>query len=326
MSSIIILIIISAVISFSAFFIFSRLRSSRTGLIIAGAAFSALAGISIFMARAAVLFLLLFIVFLIVYYIYRNRAHKKRLVITIASITAAILILPALLSINEKNRLPVMMKADKTFIMNVNETKNDFGTTIRLNKALMDLKRISASYSVKGEEKVVGIELKKDPGDENPLKAMPGLWIGGKLFYENSSFSMPYDDDIFLENIHVLFYLSNGESIDFQLRDTKGVKNQVEVIPLNKNLKYGDMDVKLHSFYRGLNYSWVTFNSSANPDSLEVKLIADGIASKNGSSSWAGGGSGFTSECSFDPVASGEKIQLKIKDTSSGKEDTIDIK
>jgi hypothetical protein len=259
------------------------------------------------------------------YIIYKNRSDRKKF-LKVTAIPAAVIVgLIVLLNIYESSRLPVVSGDLKPYTMEIKEVKKITGKAIELKKAILDLKRVSASYSVWGREKVVAVELKKNLDDQKPLNEMTGLWIGKRLFHDYASFGMSYNSEEILDPVYIIFYLSNGQSVPFEIRDKANVKNSVKVINVDKTIEYNSCSIKFTRFNKGLEWSWLGFEANFQPSGVTVKLLVDGKEVQDGNRAWAGGGDRFEGSFSFKPV-NADKVQIKVINEGLNRVDYIDIK
>jgi hypothetical protein len=262
---------------------------------------------------------------LIWYMVYVNRGDRKSLIKAISITLCAALSFSIVLNTIAVNAFPVSMKVPKSYIMDLNESKSIDGTTIKLKKVLLDLNSISASYSVKGNEKVVAIELKKNPEDDAAINKCTGLWVGRKTLAEHSFVGMSYDGSSFMDHQYLVFYLSSGNSIPFEIVDKAGVRDKVDTVNIDRTIKYGSSYIKLVKFNKGLNYSAIGFESNFNPrNDIELTIITGNSEVKSGPSSWGSDGSIYQGSFSFEPV-SGGNIRIKIDNKSLNKQDIIEL-
>ena len=117
-----------------------------------------------------------------------------------------------------------MLKADKSYILDVSQVKNSGSTSIKLKKAFMDLQNINVTYSVSGTEKVVAIELKRNLNDEKTINKVTGLWVGRRWLSEHSLIGMSYYSDGFIDPLFLVFHMSDGQNAAFEIRDRVGIK------------------------------------------------------------------------------------------------------
>lgn len=270
------------------------------------------------------LFLLLFLT-IIVFSVLSNKGDKVKL-LKILGTTGIIIILFIFIGIYNSNRMPIMSKASKPYIMDVNDAKTSRDTTIKLKKAFLDLNTINATYSVRGHEKVVAIEAKHSPDDTKTLGQCTGLWVGSRLIPESSSIGFSYNSNDFIDPIYLVFYLSDGSNVSFEIKDKVHARDAVKVVSINKKIDYNGSYMEIIKFSKGLNYSSIGFKANFNPrrDTFEVKLIVDGSEIGIGSSGWSGGGSEYQGSFNFDPV-NGDNVKLKVLNRELNKEDVIDI-
>jgi hypothetical protein len=273
-----------------------------------------------------ILIILLCVLFFIGYGIYKSRNNRVELMKKCGVIIIAVLaIYLGFLFLCQNTDITNIKKSSKPYIMYINETKSMSGTHIKLHKVFMDLLNLQATYSVWGNKKVVAIELKKNPEDIDTLATMPGLWVGRRIIPQYLSFSTSYSYKAsdFVAPIYIIFYLSDGKSISFEIEDKMDVKSKVKIIDIDKTIKFDNSNIKFTKAYKGLNYSSVIYESDFMPSNLEITIV-DGDTTTNKSPGWSGSGNKYSGDIWFDPIKS-EKIQIKVKDKYSNKENTIDI-
>jgi len=253
------------------------------------------------------------------------RHDKLKLLKVGSAALVAVLGLITISNVYAANRMPIILKAPESYIVEYNETKNVSDTEIKLKKVLLDLGSINATYSVRGREKVVGIELKKALEDITPIADAPGLWVGGKAFPAHEFIGMSYESKEIVTPLYLVFYLSNGDSAAFEIIDRAKAASAVKTVNINKTLNYGDNYINFTYFLKGLNYTAVAFESNFNPrDQVEIKLTADGVEIEEASSGWFGSGTVYQGSFGFDPI-NAHKVQLKITNFTLNRVDIIDI-
>lgn len=257
-------------------------------------------------------------------FVYRD--NKANVFKAAGVVITIILIFFVSLNIYFSNRMPIILKDSESYIMNVNEAKSNKDTNVKLKKVFMDLNSINMTYWVSGKEKVVAVELKRNPDDSKPINKFTGLWVGGRILPESSFVGMSYASDEFISPIYAVFYLSDGSSIPFEIRDRANVKDSVRIVSINKTLDYNGSTLTLNKFYKGLNYSSVGFKANFSPSSeiIDMKLLVNGSEMKEGSHGWSGGGDYFTGSFGFDPVSS-ESIKLKVINKQLNRTDIIEL-
>lgn len=272
------------------------------------------------------LFILLAVIIILGFWIFGSRKNGigmvKKCVVAFAVFLAFYFIY---MLANQNLNVPNVKEALKPYVMNVNETKSVSGTQIKLYKVFMDLFSLQASYSVCGGEKVVGIELKRAPEDIEALSSMTGLWVGRRILPEYSNFGISYENKAngFIDPVYIVFYLSDGKSIIFEVKDRKGVKNLVKVVDVNRLIKFGDSSIRFTKAYKGLNYFSLEYEADFMPSNLEV-TVNDGGKSVKVDPNWSGGGDQYVGYVWMDTVKSG-KLEIKVRDKASGKEDVIEV-
>jgi len=319
MSNIIVISVLTAIMAISGFLIYKSRGNIKNAL------FAVSPSLIILGLLTGIKFLLLSVVFIMCILIYLNWGNRGGMFKTLCITTILILVFKAALNIYGSSRMPIMLKASPSYIMDINQVKSSGGTIVKLKKVLMDRNSINVTYSVWGKEKVVALELKRNLNDEKPISEIPGLWVGGKILREHSFIGLSYDSKEFIDTLYLVFHLSDGSSVAFEVKDNANVGKVVSVIDINNTISYGGSSIKFGKFYRGLNYSSLSFESNFNPkDVIEISLIAEGGEIKKGGSSWSGDGTKYGGSYGFDPV-NADKLKIKIKNFILNKEDTIDV-
>lgn len=279
------------------------------------------------MANIIILLIFLILIVTIGWVIYKFKDNKVSIFKFLAAVFTIILILVISLNIYDSNRMPIILKASRSYIMDVNETKTSSGTTIKVKKILLDLNNINATYSVGGKEKVVAIEAKENLDDGKPLNQFAGLWVGSSFIPENSFIGFSYRSDTFIDPIYLVFYLSNGEEVPFEIQDRAHVKDTVRIIDLNETIDCEGSYLKLISFNKGINYSSIYFKSNFSPngDIIDVRLIMDGVELDKGTSGFSGGGGEYEGAFSFGPV-NGNTAEIRVINKTLNKENTFHVK
>lgn len=255
--------------------------------------------------------------------------ERKAAFIRISIIAAIILAGKILLSFSVSERLPVPMgsKYDNKYVINLNKVmRSNSGTRVKINKVFLDLKQVSLTLGVKGKDKLVALELKKDPMDEKPLQKMQGQWLGGRWSYEYSGYGMPINEDYFIDPLYIVCYLSNGEELTFEIQDVKNVKDKTEFIKIDKTIEIDGRKLMIESLTRAMNYTSVAAKSEGSLPEMEVSIISsNNLESEKGSGSWSGGGANYNYSFSFKPIEDG-KITIKIAIKGSDKVYLVDVK
>ncbi len=257
-------------------------------------------------------------------WLYKAREHRGKLVKRGVLLLSVVVLASALCwgyyRMAGISGLPENAKAN---LIHLNESRRADGTTVRLNEVFMDLFTLAADYSVWGRDKVVAIELKKGPEDISTIAAMAGLWCGGGIIPEKQSFSMSYKAEEFVDPVFIVFYLSNGESISFEVKDRTNVKGKVKVINIGKTISDEGRNITVTRFCKGIGYSALLFEADFMPSTIDFE-IADGDSVVDKKASWSGGGSKYTGSVYFDPVKS-DRLKITVKKDSEHKADTIEL-
>jgi len=266
------------------------------------------------------------ILFFICYWIYGSRGNRSMLIkkVTLSVIAVLVIFLGNLL-LHPQSGISNLKDSTKPYVIERNETKSMDGTHIKLNQVFLDLLNLQAAYSVRGKSKVVAIELKRKPEDVEALGEITGLWTGGRILSEYSIFGINYkrNADEFVDPVFVVFYLSDGGSIYFEVKDEMKVKSKVGVVSIDKEIRFDDSIFKLSKAYFGLNYSSISFDSNFMPTNIAVTII-DGDTTVTRNPGWSGGGNKYCGDIWFDPVKS-DKLQIIVKDEISNKENILGI-
>lgn len=276
------------------------------------------------------LVIILSIAFVVIGSIVKNMrsGNRKTAIIKIGVIAAVILGGKMLLNFSAAGDLPVPMgnKYDQNYVVNLNKVQeSSSGTKVKINKVLLDLKQVSLTMGVKGKDKLVAIELKKNLSDEIPMKKMQGQWLGNRWSYEYNGYGMPYNEDYFIDPLYIVCYLSNGEELTFEIQDVKDVKRKTEFIKVNKTIENEGRKLTIESVTRAMNYTIVSAKSVGRFGEMEGSIIYNNKESERTSPSWAGGGSNYDYDFSFKPIEDGS-ITIKITMKDSDKVYLIEVK
>lgn len=280
---------------------------------------------SVILRLATILVLLVLMVTLIYKFIKVLRADfrenkLKMLVIKIA--TLVIVISSFNYMINSRNgwNIPSVDKQYKKFVINLKVEKSSGDTKIRINHVLMDFNKLSFNVGVKGKDKLVAVEVKKNLQDEEPLKAIMGLWLGKRFMYSYNAYETSYKNESFLDSIYIVCYLSSGEEVSFKVEDTKNIKSLVKVIHIDKDFQKEGEKIRMRSFTKGATYGELYMVSDLGFGGIEVSLFIDGKEYKNFSSYGSGGQDYY-----YTPPIGSSKVYVNIVVKSSGKEYKVDI-
>jgi hypothetical protein len=276
------------------------------------------------------LVIILSIAFVVIGSIVKNirSGSRKTAIIKIGIIAAVILGGRILLNFSTAGNLPVPMgnKYNQNYVINLDKVQvSNSGTKVKINKALLDLKQVSLTMGVKGKDKLVALELKKNPDDEKPLQKMKGQWLGNRWSYEYNGYGMPYDEDYFIDPLYLVCYLSNGEELTFEIQDVKDVKSKTEFTKINKTIENEGRKLTIESITRAMNYTNVSATSVGRFGEMEASIIYNNVESEKTSPSWSGGGSNYNYGFSFKPIEGGS-ITIKITMKDSDKVYLIEVK
>lgn len=224
------------------------------------------------------------------------------------------------------NHLPAILKGDaKNYIMTLDEVQSDSeGNKINLKKVLLDLNSVNFTYGVRGEDKVVAIEIKKNLADEKPLQKIQNVWIGNRFTYEYSGAGVSYNSDSFVVPLYLCFYLSNGEEVDFKVEDKKNVQKSTYILNLNREVTFGDKKLTIKSFSNALNYTNLLISTDTGLLNLQVILL-QGDKEIPMTESWSSSSMHYDYYFYCDPINS-KGAKLKLKEKSSGEEQIIDLR
>jgi hypothetical protein len=265
------------------------------------------------------LILLIFVISIILVFvgsIVKDIIKGKGRTAIIKIITVAAVVIGSKLFLNYSTTgrltLPWGAKPDSKYIINLNkEIESSSGTKVKINKVFLDLKYVSLTMGVKGEDKLVALELKKRPEDEKPLKKLQGQWLGGRLSFEYGSYGIPYEENEFIDPIYIICYLSNGEELAFEVKDVNNVGSRTEFISIDKEIELDRGKLTIESMTRAMNYTNISAKSERPLGEMEVSILSNNVESEKTSGHWSGGGSTYNYDFSFKPIEEGN-ITLKI--------------
>ncbi|MCY6372095.1 hypothetical protein [Clostridium ganghwense] len=261
--------------------------------------------------------------------IYKNKSNRKKKFIIVYSTISVIFLLTIFSNvfsdIFSRNKLPIKLKVSNDYIININKTKTLNNTNIKLQKVFMDLNYLAFNYSVWGKSKVVGIELKENLEDIKALKSLSGQWVGRNLIHDYSGVGCSYESNKFLDKLYLIFYLSDGNNIQFKIIDNKNIKSLTKQVNIDKTIQYDNYYFKIKSFTKALNYSLLKFTSNIDPKIFKLTLISDDRNLELKLSNWVS--SSTISEGNYwcDPIK-GDNIKLKITNLKTNTEKIIEIK
>lgn len=225
----------------------------------------------------------------------------------------------------DKTTVLFKVKVPKGNKINYAMPSTNSGTKVKINKAFLDLKYVSLTMGVKGKDKLVAVELKKNPADVEPIQKMQGQWLGSRWSYKYNSYGMPYKEDSFIDPLYVICYLSNGEELTFELRDIKNVKSRTECIKVDKVIEDDGVKLTIEDVTRAINYTNVSAKSEGRFGEMEVFIINNGVESEKSNGGWSGGGSTYNYDFSFKPINEGN-ITIKIKMKNNDKVYYVKVK
>lgn len=251
----------------------------------------------------------------------RNKNIKKGLV-KLGTVFIVIIGLNWIINYNVANSLGFVDKNVKSYVMNIDEVKTDNeGTKIKLNKVFMDLNTINFSVGVKGKNKLVAIEVKKNPKDKEVLAQMQGMWLGHRLSYEYNGIGTGFKSEEYINSLYIVCYMSNGEDVAFKVEDKNNIKEKTEIIQINKDFDYNGNKIRLKTLTRGINYTNLEVASDIGFFDHKFYIIQEGKEFENGPS----GGSGGKYSFSFGAIKK-EDITIRLVIKGSNQEYTIKVR
>lgn len=271
----------------------------------------------------------LYLIFLYLKSIMGNfKRNEKMRGFTKAAIGVILLI--AIFNINnyyDKDRVTVPLNSNvKAYIIKLNETKKaEDGTSIKLNKAFLDINYCSFNIGIRGKSKLVAVELKRNLEDEKTLKALSGLWVGKSFIYDYSSIGVSYKAEEFVDPLYLVCYLSNGEEVSYKLEDEKNVKNNTEFIQINKVIESEGKKLNIKNAVFALNSMQLAITTDTGRVDFKAFISKDGKEYKELKGSWAGGGAHYNYDFYTEPMKASE-LTLKILINGNSKEHLIKIK
>ncbi|MGV8980703.1 hypothetical protein [Clostridium sp.] len=272
-------------------------------------------------------FLIILALFIILLYklmkgLIRDIRENKRKILLIRISVVVIVIFSITYMMNARNGWDIsfLEKQYKKYVINLNEEKYSGYTKIRINDVLIDLNKLDFNVGVKGKDKLVAIEVKKNLQDEKPLITLQGLWLGNKLMYSYNAFGNSYKSESFIDSMYIVCYLSNGEEVSFKVEDNKDMKSLSKVIHIDKDFQEEGEKIRLRTFTKGATYGDLYMVSDLGFNSTEVSIFIDGKEYKNLPASDAGGQQSYNT-----PPIGDSKAYVKIVVKSSGKEYKVEI-
>ena len=245
---------------------------------------------------------------------------SKTLYIKIAAVV--IIIFSITYMINSRNGwdLSFVDKQNKKFVIDFNEERSSGNTKIRINDVLVDLNKLDFNVGVKGKDKLVAIEGKKNLQDEGALFSIRGLWLGNKLMYSYNAFGYSYKSDSFLDPMYIICYLSNGQQVSFRVNDSKNMKSISKIIYIDKDFQEEGEKIRVRTFTKGATYGDLYMVSDLGFFNTEVSIFIDGKEYKNVGGSGTGGQQHYST-----PAIGDSKTYVKILVKGSLKEYRINI-
>ncbi len=216
--------------------------------------------------------------------------------------------------------IPNVDKQYKKYVINLNGAKSSGNTKVRINDVLMDLNKLKFNVGVKGKDKLVAVEVKKNLQDEEPLKAITGLWLGKRFMYSYDAYGTSYKSESFIDPIYIVCYLSSGEEVSFKVEDTKNIKSLSKVIHIDKDFQEEGEKIRIRTFTKGATYGELYMVSDLDFFGTDVSIFIDEKEYKN----LPGSGSGGQEYRSTPPIGD-SKAYVKIVVKSSGVEYKVDI-
>jgi len=244
-----------------------------------------------------------------------RRKKIKTLLIKIAVIAIVIFSITYIMNARNGWDISFVEGQYKKYVINLNQEKSSGDTKIRINAVLVDLNKLDFNVGVKGKDKLVAIEGKKNLQDEGALFSIRGLWLGNKLMYSYNAFGNPYKSESFIDPIYIVCYLSNGQQVSFKIEDSKNIKSLSKIIHINKDLQKEGEKIRIRTFTKGATYGDLYMVSDLGFFNIEVSIFIDGKEYKN----IGGSGSGGQQYYSTPPIGD-SKAYVKILVKSSGKE------
>lgn len=248
--------------------------------------------------------------------------ENKIKVILIKIVAVVIVIFSFNYMINTRNgwNISFVEKQNKKYVINLNEEKSSGDTKIRVNDVLIDLNKLDFNVGVKGKDKLVAVEVKKNLRDEKSFIEIPGLWLGNRFMYSYNAYSYSYKSESFVDSMYIVCYLSNGEEVSFKVNDSKNIKSLSEVIHIDKDFQEEGEKIRFRTFTKGATYGDLSIVSDLNFFATEVSIFIDGKEYKDLPGSSAGGLQDYNT-----PPIGESKAYVKIVVKSSGKEYKVNI-
>lgn len=216
--------------------------------------------------------------------------------------------------------IPSLDKQYKKYVINLNKERASGDTKIRINDVLIDFNKIDFNVGVKGKDKLVAVEVKKNLQDEESLKEITGLWLGKRFMYSYNAYGTSYKSESFIDTLYIVCYLSNGEEVNFKVEDRKNIKSLSKVIHIDKDFQEEGEKIRMRTFTSGATYGELYMVSDLDFFGTDVSIFIDEKEYKNLPGSGSGG-----QEYRITPPIGDSKAYVKILVKSSGKEYKVDI-
>lgn len=215
---------------------------------------------------------------------------------------------------------PYVAKQYKKYVINLKGEKSSGDTKIKIDDVLMDLNKLYFNIGVKGKDKLVAVEVKRNLQDEEPLREIIGLWLGKRFMYSYNDYGTSYKSESFIDPMYIVCYLSSGEEVSFKVEDTKDIKYLSNIIHIDKDFQEEGEKIRMRTFTSGVTYGELYMVSDLGYDTTDVSIFIDDIEYKNLMGSGSGGQQNYTT-----PPIGDSKAYVKIVVKSSGKEYKVDI-
>ena len=244
----------------------------------------------------------------------------KTLLIKIAALVIVILSFNYMINARMGWSIPFVDKQYKKYVINLNGAKSSGDTKIKINDVLMDLNKLYFNIGVKGKDKLVAVEVKRNLQDEKPLREITGLWLGKRFIYSYNAYDTSYKSESFIDPLYIVCYLSSGEEVSFKVEDTKNIKSLSKIIHIDKGFQEEGEKIRMRTFTKGATYGELYMVSDLGFFRIDVSIFIDGKEYKDLPGSGSGG-----QEYHYTPPIGDSKAYVKIVVKSSGKEYKVDI-
>lgn len=246
--------------------------------------------------------------------------NSKILLIKIAAVVIVIFSITYIMNARNGWNISFLEGQHKKYVINLNQEKSSGDTKIRINDVLVDLNKLDFNVGVKGKDKLVAIEGKKNLQDEEALFSIRGLWLGNKLMYSYNAFGNPYKSESFIDPIYIICYLSNGQQVSFKVNDSQNMKSLIKIIHIDKDFQEEGEKIRVRTFTKGATYGDLYMVSDLGFFNTEVSIFIDGKEYKNVGGSGTGGQQHYST-----PAIGDSKTYVKIMVKGSLKEYRINI-